>query len=115
MRNKSLHLAECLAALGAFAALTAGAGTAQAQAVDCTTLHRPVIIGGSSAVASFVQAIATALAAEDDPITIVYAKPGSCLGLQSIIPINPTAFTGNGITWDSTGTQGSCSFSGTQD
>jgi hypothetical protein len=111
MITKSLHLAGCAAALGAFAVSMASAGTA--HAADCSTLNRPVVIGGSSAVASFVQVVAQALAAEDNPITIVYTKPGSCAGLASIIPVGPVLFTGNGTTWDSTGTASTCTFNNT--
>lgn len=112
MRNKSLHLAGRFAALGAFAAAMAGAGTAAAQSADCTALPRPVIVVGSSAVQSFIATVATALANESDPISIIYAKPGSCAGLGYIIPTGHTLFTGTAIYWDATGTQQSCSYTG---
>jgi hypothetical protein len=86
MRNKPLHLAGRLAALGAFAASMAGAGRARAQ--DCSTYPKPVVIVGSSAVQTFVQTVAGALAALPDPITVMYLPPGSCAGYQSIIPDN---------------------------
>src|SRR5690348_13386350 len=85
MRNKPLHLAGRMAALGAFAAGMMGAGSARAANPPCSDMPKPVIIVGSSAVGSFVQTVATALAAEADPITVMYISPGSCFGYGALL------------------------------
>ncbi len=66
--------------------LTARAASAQDAGTNptCASLMNPVYLDGSSAFEPTVQAFAVKLAAESSPITIVYLKPGSCLGVNDI-------------------------------
>ena len=76
---------------------------ALAQSVDCSTLSHPVYIAGSSAVKPFAKAIAKNLAAASPPVTIVYAGPGSCVGVGYMTTSPSGSLTGTGIYWDTTG------------
>jgi ABC-type phosphate transport system substrate-binding protein len=87
---------------GAVCALCA-ALPALAQSVDCSTLSHPVYIAGSSAVKPFAKAIAKNLAAASPPISVVYAGPGSCVGVGYMTTPTPGSLTGTGIYWDTTG------------
>lgn len=90
MRTKSLHLAGCLATLGAFAGTLAMAG--DAFAAECSSLPKTVVVAGSTAVASFIQTVGKALAnhtdelGNPDPITVIYAGQGSCVGVGYFAP-----------------------------
>jgi hypothetical protein len=66
--------------------LAARAATAQdaGSTPTCASLPNPVYLDGSSAFEPTVAAFAVKLAAESSPITIVYLKPGSCLGVNAI-------------------------------
>jgi len=116
MRTKSLHIAGRAAVLGAFAVPMAMAGNA--AAAECSTLPKPVVIVGSSAVEAFMAVIAPALAAnvdendDPDPITIVYQKPGSCIGATYLAsPATTGTVTGTAEIWDTSGDLGSCDIS----
>ena len=60
-----------------FAASPARAQTAPA----CADLSHPVYVAGSSAVQPFLGAVAAKLGAASVPVTVVYQKPGSCVGV----------------------------------
>jgi hypothetical protein len=51
----------------------------------CSSYPNPVYISGSSASKPVLQALATTLAADGVPISIVYFSPDSCLGVNDLI------------------------------
>jgi ABC-type phosphate transport system substrate-binding protein len=73
-----------VAAGGLLAARSAHAQDAGVQ--DCTTLTNPIFLTGSSAFEPTVKAFAVKLSAstETTPATVVYQKPGSCVGVAAI-------------------------------
>jgi ABC-type phosphate transport system substrate-binding protein len=50
----------------------------------CASLPNPVYLDGSSAFEPTVAVFAAKLAAESSPMTVVYLKPGSCIGVNAI-------------------------------
>ena len=97
-------------ALSALASALVVAGARRAEAVDCTTLPTPVYITGSSAFETILGQLASALAAEATPVTIVYQSQGSCAGVDAIASGMP--LVGSGATapsyWDASGAQLTC-------
>jgi ABC-type phosphate transport system substrate-binding protein len=81
-----------------------------AAAADCPdfTAMNPIYLNGSSAAEPLVVAMAKVLAAQTSPTTLVYAKPGSCVGVTSVnedaTPTGACAvgacFTGTVEYWD---------------
>jgi ABC-type phosphate transport system substrate-binding protein len=55
-----------------------------ADAADCPAFVDPIVLNGSSAAEPLVIAMAKVLAAQTNPTTLVYAKPGSCVGVTSV-------------------------------
>ena len=53
--------------------------------VDCASLPNPTYAAGSSAIKNVLAGLATKLAAEATPTTIVYKSTGSCDGVNTII------------------------------
>lgn len=103
-RHSSIHLPILLGMVPA-AAVFAFAIPAVAVPCDELDLSNPIYGGGGSAITPTLAKVATALAGLDDPITILYADPGACIGFD--------AFLGGGATtalkfWDADGTQQSC-------
>jgi ABC-type phosphate transport system substrate-binding protein len=90
-----------VAAGGLLAARSANAQDA-GTTPDCTTLMNPVYLTGSSAYEATLKAFAVKLAAETPPTTVVYQKPGSCIGVAAIQ--GGTALTGTGIYYTLNGT-----------
>jgi hypothetical protein len=86
--------------LGARSANAQDAGTTP----DCTTLTNPVYLIGSSAYEATLKAFAVKLSASTEaaPITVVYQKPGSCVGVAAIAA--GTKLTGTGIYYTTNGT-----------
>ncbi|HEY0482392.1 MAG TPA: hypothetical protein VGD37_32955 [Kofleriaceae bacterium] len=72
----------CLSVVGALGVLTAAPYLA--DAADCPTFTDPIVLNGSSAVEPLVIAMAKVLSAQASPTTLVYAKPGSCVGVTSV-------------------------------
>jgi ABC-type phosphate transport system substrate-binding protein len=69
---------------GLLAARAASAQTDGGTTPTCASLMNPVYLDGSSAFEPTVAAFAVKLAAESSPMTVVYLKPGSCLGVNAI-------------------------------
>lgn len=92
-----------VAAGGLLAARSANAQDA-GTTPDCTTLTNPVYLIGSSAYEATLKAFAVKLSASTEaaPITVVYQKPGSCVGVAAIS--NGTKLTGTGIYYTLSGT-----------
>lgn len=76
-------------------------------ALPCADLNLPNAIygAGGSAVTATLKAVGTALAALDEPITILYADPGACPGYQQYLN---DAITSSFKYWDASGTQQTC-------
>jgi hypothetical protein len=81
--------------------------TAPALAVPCSELNlpNPIYGAGGSAITATLGKVATELAKLPEPITVLFADPGACIGYQ--------AFLDNSVTttfkyWDAAGTQLSC-------
>lgn len=85
-----------------------------AAAADCPTFTDPIYLNGSSAAEPLVIAMAKVLSTQASPTTLVYAKPGSCVGVTSVNEdATPTAacalgacFTGTVEYWDPTASAG---------
>jgi len=78
------------AALAFGAALLLGV---RARATDCTTLQNPVFTAGSTAIKPTIAQIAAYLAAQSQPVTLIYVGSGSCNGVNAVInavSANPT-------------------------
>lgn len=80
---------------------------AAALAVPCSELNlpNPIYGAGGSAITATLGRVATALAGLEDPITILFADPGACIGYQAFLDGNVTTTFKY---WDSAGTQLSC-------
>ena len=78
-----------------------------ALAVPCSELNlpNPVYGAGGSAITATLGKVATALAALPEPITILFADPGACIGYQAFLESNVTTTFKY---WDAAGTQLSC-------
>ena len=70
------------AAVAALAALAATAVASTSHADSCASLNNPVYVTGSSAVEPFMKVLGAALY---PATTIVYQKPGSCVGVDAIV------------------------------
>lgn len=84
---KKTYTAYAVAAIAGGAVLTT-AGPARAASVDCsntTTVPNPVYIAGSTASQPILQALAAVLATQNPPISILYAGPSSCVGLEDVV------------------------------
>ena len=100
----------------AFAAVSLLATRARAVQ-DCTQLPNPVYAGGSTAIEPVMATIATYLAVQSPPVTLVYAPSGSCSGVATVVgtvafPPTPL-FTPAGKSnyfnyWTATGTELTC-------
>jgi ABC-type phosphate transport system substrate-binding protein len=84
----------------------AGAGRALA-AGDCDNAFPGVVyVAGSSAIKPFLAKVAQELAALTPPITIVYAGPGSCVGVGYVVDPGANKLSGTAVsTWDSNGNE----------
>jgi hypothetical protein len=80
---------------------------APALAVPCSELALPSPIYGSggSAITATLGRVATELARLPEPITILFADPGACIGYQAFLDSNVTTTFKY---WDAAGTQLSC-------
>lgn len=78
-----------------------------ALAVPCSelALPNPIYGSGGSAITATLGRVATALAALPEPITILFADPGACIGYQAFLESNVTTTFKY---WDAAGTQLSC-------
>src|SRR5262245_1863185 len=98
------------ALLIAAAAVAALAPAADALALDCVTLPKPVYVAGSSAAKPLLIPIGRALALANPPVTLVYRSLGSCVGVDAIL--HGTVITGSGANaasyWDGSGTELKC-------
>lgn len=72
----------CLSAIGALGVLVVVPRLA--GAADCPSFVDPIVLNGSSAAEPLVIAMAKVLSAQASPTTLVYAKPGSCVGVTSV-------------------------------
>jgi hypothetical protein len=88
-------------ALASFSFLILSTRAAQA-APPCPTGASAVYITGSSAVAPFLTVLAHALLGATPAITLVYQKPGSCVGVNAVL--NGTAINGQAATYWSSDT-----------
>jgi ABC-type phosphate transport system substrate-binding protein len=98
MRN-NLTVAPLVAGLLAAGAVVAAPAPAAAQEAGtttpaCSSLTNPVYISGSSASKPVLQALATTLAADGVPISIVYTSPDSCLGVNDLLMGQPSTESG---------------------
>jgi ABC-type phosphate transport system substrate-binding protein len=100
MRKQLLPTACAFALLGAVAVLVT---PHWAQAAECSTLSHPVVVAGSTAVKPFIAKVAAELRQLPTPITIVYSKQGSCVGVQALAGSTPGRVTGTGVLFDNDG------------
>jgi hypothetical protein len=70
-------------------AVLAAAPIARAGSVNCTTLTNPVYISGGSAAKPHLLALAAALAAGGSNISLIYAAPTACIGLEDVVATTP--------------------------
>lgn len=116
MRNK-LSVAPMVAGLLAAGAVIAAATPAAAQDAGmpaCSSYPNPVYISGSSASKPVLQALATTLAADGVPVSIIYFSPDSCLGVEDLV--NGVASTESGVApayLNPNGTTANCTLSTT--
>lgn len=99
VRGRSVH-----ALLAGAAALTLAPA---ALAVPCSELNlpNPIYGAGGSAITATLGKVAAALAGLPEPITILFADPGACIGYQAFLESNVTTTFKY---WDAAGTQLSC-------
>lgn len=97
--------------LGALSVLIAAPRLA--GAAPCPTFTDPIVLDGSSAAEPLVKVMAQALATQTTPTNLVYAKPGSCVGVSSVNDDNATdcksgscLLNGSVFYWDTTTTPG---------
>jgi ABC-type phosphate transport system substrate-binding protein len=77
------------------AAMAQDAGTDGGSTTPlCSSFTNPVYISGSSASKPVLQALATTLAANGVPITIIYSSPDSCLGVEDMLQGVPSTESG---------------------
>jgi ABC-type phosphate transport system substrate-binding protein len=90
------------------AAMTdAGMGADTAPPPPACPLTNVVYVTGSSAIQPLIAALAQQLAMTDPAISIVYQKPGSCVGVDDIInPPGPGITGGSAISWSGTSDPG---------
>ena len=74
----------------------------------CTSFPNPVFIVGSSAVKPLLTALQMQLAAANPPISIIYASPGSCVGVSYMQSSPAGTLSGSATTWNSAGTATPC-------
>lgn len=81
--------------------------TSPALAVPCSelSLPNPIYGSGGSAITATLGRVATALAGLPEPITVLFADPGACIGYQAFLESNVTTTFKY---WDAAGTQLSC-------
>jgi ABC-type phosphate transport system substrate-binding protein len=103
MRNLSIVRISCAAAVVGALTVTRWADAAPPL---CSSLANPVYVSGSSAVQPVLQKVSQTLQALASPITLVYYKQGSCVGLQDITM--PNTEKGTGTYWDNTATAQTC-------
>jgi ABC-type phosphate transport system substrate-binding protein len=80
------------AALAALAAVIAATPAGAAPTENCYDMvERPnvIYVSGSSAVRSFLGAVAKLLAADVTPYTVVYQSQGSCVGVEAVFSTDP--------------------------
>src|ERR1044071_5709905 len=101
--------------VGALGVLIAAPRLAAADDCPDFTTMNPIYLNGSSAAEPLVKAMAPVLAAQTTPTTLVYAKPGSCVGVTSVNEDTPTGtctngacFTGAVEYWNAAGTMVTC-------
>jgi hypothetical protein len=80
----------------AFVAATILAVPASASAANpaCSSFSNPVYISGSSAAKPVLQALATTLANDGVPVSIIFSSPDSCLGVNDLILSQPSTESG---------------------
>jgi ABC-type phosphate transport system substrate-binding protein len=88
MRTRARTAISAVVALGAFSLVR------EAAAVPCSTLTNPVYVTGSSAVQPLMASVAAALSQAATPITIIYQKGGSCVGVNAVVKGQTIAGTG---------------------
>lgn len=81
--------------------------TSPALAVPCSELNlpNPIYGSGGSAITATLGRVASALAGLPEPITVLFADPGACIGYQAFLESNVTTTFKY---WDAAGTQLSC-------
>jgi len=97
------------AVAAATVAIAAPASAVQCIADPTTPLNlpNPLLVIGSSAVANLIQAMGTALANAATPVSILYATPGSCQGVNVIFNAAPIG-TGSATYYSKAGTTATC-------
>jgi ABC-type phosphate transport system substrate-binding protein len=76
-----------IAAVSAAIVCATAAGRAQAANPDCrdtTQFPNPIYVAGSSAIKPFIIEMAKELSKGANPITLIYASKGSCVGVEAI-------------------------------
>lgn len=77
----------------------------EVAACDDLELPNPVYGSGGSAITATLAKVAPALAALDEPITVLFADPGACTGFQGFLD---NSVTTNFKYWTADGTQQTC-------
>jgi ABC-type phosphate transport system substrate-binding protein len=78
-----------------------------ARAIECKDAGPSPVYGqGGSAHKPLIARIASALAATGTPLTVVYAAPGACVGINSLL--NNTPITGTASYWTAAGKEETC-------
>jgi ABC-type phosphate transport system substrate-binding protein len=84
-RSLPFGSARTLAALGLGLATVSWSAASQAAECKDLSLKNPVYGAGGSAVTATLKKVAQALAALDEPITILYSDPGACDGYSQFV------------------------------
>lgn len=98
-----------LAALAFLGGAVAGPLPAHANDddVDCLSLPNPSIGVGGSAQRPLLGRLASVLADQDEPSTLIYAAPGACNGIN-LLRDNQTLYSGTASYWLADGTERTC-------
>ena len=79
----------------------------RARADDCpATATAPIYGSGGSATKPLIAKVATQLANAPTPITVFYASPGACVGVNALF--GPTPITGTVSWWNTAGVEQTC-------
>jgi hypothetical protein len=97
--------------LVAFTLALGVAHEARAQNVDCTTLPNAVHGIGGSAATAYIRALAKALAAGGETLTVVYADTGACDAMTWLAVKPNDGLTKSAKYWNAgTGAEGTCTY-----
>src|SRR4029077_4611701 len=103
-KGSRLLIAVALSGVVTLASLPTSAQTVP----DCSTLNlpNPIYGDGGSAAQNYIGKLATFLANQSPPVTVLYKASGACNGPYGLL--TPGALSGTIFYWDATGAQKQC-------